>query len=114
MKYFVFYHSSLLVFRHWANEQCPGSQLTLVTLLANNTQNLRENYSKSTKIAIAACKFFRASMPPDPQEPFLFLNQLQISSARKEIRFKKVWKLWKLLKLLATPLTPLCCAAETP
>ena len=33
MQYFMFYHSSLLVLRHWANGQCPGSQLTLVTPL---------------------------------------------------------------------------------
>ena len=39
---------------------------------------------KSTKIAITACKFsklFRGSMPPDPLQPFLFLNQLYSSSA---------------------------------
>ena len=49
-------------------------------------QNLAENYSKSTKIAIRACTFlkiFRESMPPNPLETFLFLNQLQISSAKK-------------------------------
>ena len=42
-------------------------------------QNLREDYTKSTKIAITACKFsklFRGSMPSDPLEPFLRLNQL--------------------------------------
>ena len=53
-------------------------------------QNLAEEYAKSTKIAITACKFskfFRGSMPPDPLEPFLFLNQLQISSAEKEYAF---------------------------
>ena len=35
-------------------------------------QNLTANYSKSTKIAITACKFFRGSMPPDPLEPSCF------------------------------------------
>ena len=37
-------------------------------------QNLTENYSNSTKIAITACnisKIFRRSMPPDPPRPFL-------------------------------------------
>ena len=37
-------------------------------------QNLLENDSKRTKIAIAACKFsknFRESMPPDPPTAFL-------------------------------------------
>ena len=37
-------------------------------------QNLRENYSKSTKIVITACKFsknFRRSMPSDPPRAFL-------------------------------------------
>ena len=33
MQYFIIYHSSLLVLCHWANGQCPGSQLTLVTPL---------------------------------------------------------------------------------
>ena len=39
-------------------------------------QNLRKNYSKSTKTGITACKFsknFRGSIPPNPPEPFLFL-----------------------------------------
>ena len=39
-------------------------------------------------------KIFRGSMPPDPLESFLCLNQLQISSAEKKLRLKKVWKLW--------------------
>ena len=59
-------------------------------------QNLPEIYSKSTKMAITACKFskiYRGSMPPDPLKPFVFLNQLQISSAEK-LRLKKMWKLW--------------------
>ena len=49
-------------------------------------QNLPENYSKSTNIAITASKFsknFLGSMPTDPLEHFLFLNQLQIISAEK-------------------------------
>ena len=49
-------------------------------------QNMSENYSKRTKTAIPACKFskfFRGSMPRTPVEPFLLLNQLQISSAEK-------------------------------
>ena len=49
-------------------------------------QNLPENYSKRTKITIAACKFskiFRGSMLPDPPETFLLLNQLQICFAEK-------------------------------
>ena len=33
MQYFIIYHSSLLVLCHWANGQCPGSQLILVTPL---------------------------------------------------------------------------------
>ena len=36
-------------------------------------ESLRENYSKSTKIAITACTFskiFRGSMPPDPPRAF--------------------------------------------
>ena len=57
-------------------------------------QNLPNIYSKSTKIAITArksSKFFRGSMPTDLLEPFLFLNQLHISSAKK-IRLEIMWK----------------------
>ena len=49
--------------------------------------SLCENYSKSTKLAITACKFskiFRGSMPSDPLQLFLSFNQLQISSAKKK------------------------------
>ena len=59
-------------------------------------QNLPENYSKRTRIAITACKFskfFPGSMLPDPLETFLLLNQLQICFAEK-ILLQKVWKLW--------------------
>ena len=64
---------------HWAKHSELG--------LKHFKQNLPENYSKSTKVAIAACKFskfFRGGMSPDPLELFLFLNQLQICSARKK------------------------------
>ena len=62
-------------------------------------QNLPENYSKSTKIAITAwkiSKIFRGSLPPDPPEPFLFLNQHQISSAEKNT-------LEKYIEIMAPP-----------
>ena len=52
-------------------------------------QNLAENYSKSTKLAITACKFSGGACPRTTLEPFLFHNQLQISSAEK-IRLKKL------------------------
>ena len=71
-------------------------------------QNLVGNCSKSTKLAIAACKFkkfFRGSMPPDPLEPFLFLNQLQISSTEKNTLEKNVKIMPPLLKFLTTPLS---------
>ena len=74
--------------------------------------NLRENYSKSTKIAITACKFskfFRGGMPPDPLKLFLFLNQLQIISAEK-IPWKFMFL--PLLKYLATPLPALVVGEE--
>ena len=54
-------------------------------------QNLPENCSKSTIIAISACEFsnlFRGSKPADPPRAFLFLNQLKIYSAEKT-RLKK-------------------------
>ena len=63
--------------------------------LKNFKHNSRENYSKSTKIAITPCKFskfFRKIISPDPRELFLFLYQLQISSVEK-IDAGKEWKL---------------------
>ena len=54
-------------------------------------QNSPENCSKSTKIAITACKFlkfFRGSMPSDPLKLLLFLNQLQFVLP-KIIRLKR-------------------------
>ena len=54
-------------------------------------QNLPENYSQSTKVAITACNFsknFRGSMPPGPLQLFLLLNQHQICSVEK-IHVKK-------------------------
>ena len=77
------------------------------------THNLPE-YFKSTKIAITGCRFskiFQGSMPPDPLELFLFLNQLQICSAEKNLHLKKRWKLWPplLSKFLATPLVHSDC-----
>ena len=69
-------------------------------------QNLGENYSKSTKIAIAACKFlklFRGACPQTPLQPFLFLNQLQVSSPEKNTFEKNVEITALLSKFLATP-----------
>ena len=70
-------------------------------------QNLRENHSKRTEIAIAACqfsKFFRESMSPDPLEPLLFLNQLQTSSDEKNTLEKNVEIMpLSLLKFFASP-----------
>ena len=58
-------------------------------------QNLPENYSKSTKIAITARKFSNFLVEHTsrtPLELFLFLNQLQICSAEKNT-LEKMWKL---------------------
>ena len=81
--------------------------------------NLPENHSKNTKIAITGCKFsniFWGSMPPDPLELFLFLNQLQICSAEKNLPLKKRWKLWppSFSKFLATPLVHSDCITACP
>ena len=43
-------------------------------------------------------------MPPDPLDPFLFLNQLQTNSAEKNTLEKNVEIMAPLLKFLATPL----------
>ena len=76
----------------------------------NFKQNLPENYSKNTKIAITACKFLkflRGSMPPNPLKIFLFLNQFQICSVEKKIHLKKYGNIGlPLLKFLATLLGP--------
>ena len=56
-------------------------------------QNLPENYSKGTKIAITVCKFlkiFPGEDAPGPPELFLFLNQLSICSAKTIMPKKKV------------------------
>ena len=60
-------------------------------------QNLPENYSKSTKITITACKFskiFRESIPPDfSRLKSLFCVSISFTSVLpKKIRLKKVWK----------------------
>ena len=49
-------------------------------------QNLSENCSKSTLMAITVCKFskiFRGSMPPDFPRIILLLKLLKINYARK-------------------------------
>ena len=49
-------------------------------------QNLPENCSKSTLMAITVCKFskiFRGSMPPDSPRVILLLKLLKINYARK-------------------------------
>ena len=49
-------------------------------------QNLLENCSKSTKMAITVGKFsktFRGNKPPDPMESLLLLKLLKINSAGK-------------------------------
>ena len=70
-------------------------------------QNLAENYSKSTKIAITARTFSKFSGGAYPLKLFLLLNQLQICSAEKKIRLKKFGNYAPpLSRLLATPLDP--------
>ena len=51
---------------------------------------MRENFSKSTKITITACKFSKIFRGSTPLEPFLFFNQLQISFAEKKNPWKNV------------------------
>ena len=68
-------------------------------------QNLRENYLKSTKTAITACKcskFFQGSMPPDPLELSCFSISFKVVMPNKKI--EKMWKLWPLLKFFAAAL----------
>ena len=55
-------------------------------------QNLSKNYSKSTKIAITACKFskiFRESIPPDPPRAFSCFSISFKFVLSKKIRLKK-------------------------
>ena len=84
----------------------------LVIRVKKFKHNLRENYSKSTKIAITACKFSKISGEACPRthlELFLFLNQLQTSSAEKNTLEKNVEIMASFLKFLATPLLPWFC-----
>ena len=72
-------------------------------------QNLPENYSKSTKIAIAACKFskfFRGSKPPDSLKLFLVSQSALNLFCRKKKYPQKNVKIMvsPLLKFLDTPL----------
>ena len=71
-------------------------------------QNLPENHSKSTKIAITACKFsknFQGSMPPDPPRAFLVSQSAPNLLCRKKFTLEKnVEIMAPFLKFLATPL----------
>ena len=71
-------------------------------------QNFPENYSKSTKIAITACKFskfLRDSMPLDPHKIFLVF-QLASTLFGQKNRLEKNVEIMPppFLKFLATPL----------
>ena len=62
----------------------------------NFKQNLAENYSKSTKIAITPCKFsefFRGSMPPDPLRAFCVSQSVLNLFCRKNA-LEKCGKSW--------------------
>ena len=68
---------------------------------------MRENYSKSTQIAITVCKFskiFGGEHAPEPLYFYLFLEQLQICSVEKKTLEKNVEIMPTLLKFVATPL----------
>ena len=75
----------------------------------NFKQNLAENYSKSTKISISACKFskfFRGSVPPDPPRAF-FVSQSILNLFCRKNALEKCGKSWPpLWKFLTTPLGP--------
>ena len=58
--------------------------------------NLHKNYSKSSKLAITACKFskiFRGNMSPDPPRAYLVSQSALNLFCRKKIRLKKMWKI---------------------
>ena len=82
-------------------------------------QNLSENYSKSTKIAITACKFskiFRSSMLQDPPRDFsVSQSASNLFCRKKKIRLKKMWKLCPspFSKFLATLLAGSCAHCPT-
>ena len=60
-------------------------------------QNLVENYPKSAKIAITACKFlkiFRGSMPADLPRAFLASQSASNLFCRKKRTLEKMWKFW--------------------
>ena len=75
---------------------------------AKSFNSLPEDCSKCTKMAITIhefSKYFQGSMPPDPLEPFLFLNLLQINFAGKNCALEKMSKFgaFSLKKFLITP-----------
>ena len=72
-------------------------------------QTLPENYSKSTKIAITACKFskiFRKSMPPDLPRDFFVSESASNQFWRKTNTLEKNVEIRapSLLQFLAAPL----------
>ena len=70
-------------------------------------KNLAENYSKSTNpLNLYSMYIFKNF--PDPLKLFLFLNQLQISSAEKvHLKKRGYYVLLSPLKIFATPLRAL-------
>ena len=72
--------------------------------------NLLQNYSKVTEIAITACKLskiFRESMPPNPPIAFLVSSLASNYFCRKNTLEKNVVIMPPRLKFLATPLPAL-------
>ena len=69
----------------------------------NFRQNLPENYSKSTKIAITASnfsKFFQGSTPPNPLRAFHVSRSASCLFCRKKKCLKKMWKLCPPISLI--------------
>ena len=68
------------------NEKCANKMhhIWRSTQIKKFEQDLPENYLKSTKIAITACKFSGRACPRTPQELFLFFYKLQICSAEEK------------------------------
>ena len=93
ISYFLYIFSIILnLFDSNMCEQIASYLAALRIRVKKLKQNLPENYSKSTKIAITACKFskiFRDRMSPDPPKAFLVSQSAWNLLCRKETRWKK-------------------------
>ena len=89
------------------NRKCITFGEALKIRIKKFQQNMLENYSKSTKIAITVCKFskiFRGSMPPNLYIFTCFSITFKFVLSKKKTLEKNVEIMPPPIKFLATPL----------